>query len=40
MRWTVGRKLGLAFGVVVCFLVGVSIVALHAIGSLTGDHDA
>src|SRR6185436_17457699 len=39
MRWSVGRKLGLAFGGVVCFLLGISIVALHAIGSLTGDHD-
>ena len=39
MRWSVGRKLGLAFGGVVCFLLGISIVALHAIGSLTRDHD-
>ena len=39
VRWTVGRKLGLAFGGVVCFLIGVSIVALHAIGSLASDHD-
>jgi methyl-accepting chemotaxis protein len=39
VRWSVGRKLGLAFGGVVCFLLGVSLVALHAIGSLTADHD-
>ena len=39
IRWSVGRKLGLAFGGVVCFLLGVSIVALHAIGSLARDHD-
>ena len=39
IRWTVGRKLGLAFGGVVCFLLGISIVALHAIGSLASDHD-
>ena len=39
MRWSVGRKLGLAFGGVVCFLLGISIVSLHAIGSLTDDHD-
>jgi methyl-accepting chemotaxis protein len=40
LRWTVGRKLGLAFGGVVCFLLGVSIVALHAIGTLSRDHQA
>ncbi|HKG38663.1 MAG TPA: methyl-accepting chemotaxis protein [Conexibacter sp.] len=39
IRWSVGRKLGLAFGGVVCFLLGISIVALHAIGTLTADHD-
>jgi methyl-accepting chemotaxis protein len=39
IRWSVGRKLGLAFGGVVCFLLGVSVVALHAIGSLAADHD-
>jgi methyl-accepting chemotaxis protein len=39
IRWSVGRKLGLAFGGVVCFLLGISIVALHAIGSLERDHD-
>ncbi len=39
VRWSVGRKLGLAFGGVVCFLLGISLVALHAIGSLTADHD-
>ena len=39
VRWTVGRKLGLAFGGVVLFLIGVAIAALHAIGSLTADHD-
>jgi hypothetical protein len=35
IRWSVGRKLGLAFGGVVCFLLGISIVALHTIGTLT-----
>ncbi|HEX4806207.1 MAG TPA: methyl-accepting chemotaxis protein [Conexibacter sp.] len=40
IRWSIGRKLGLAFGGVVCFLIGVSIVALHAIGSLSHDHAA
>lgn len=33
IRWSVGRKLGLAFGGVVCFLIGVSIVSLYEIGS-------
>jgi methyl-accepting chemotaxis protein len=39
IRWSVGRKLGLAFGGVVCFLLGVSIVALHAIRTLERDHE-
>ncbi|HXE45236.1 MAG TPA: methyl-accepting chemotaxis protein [Conexibacter sp.] len=39
IRWSVGRKLGLAFGGVVCFLVGVSVVALHEISTLERDHN-
>jgi len=39
IRWSVGRKLGLAFGGVVCFLIGVSLVSLHAIDRLSADHD-
>jgi methyl-accepting chemotaxis protein len=39
VRWSVGRKMGLAFGGVVCFLIGVSLTALATIGSLTRDHD-
>jgi methyl-accepting chemotaxis protein len=39
IRWSVGRKLGLAFGGVVCFLLGISIVALHAIGELSANQE-
>jgi methyl-accepting chemotaxis protein len=38
IHWSIGRKLGLAFGGVVCFLLGISIVALHAIDTLQRDH--
>jgi methyl-accepting chemotaxis protein len=40
VRWTVGRKLGLAFGAMVLFVVGIAIAALATISSLSHDHDA
>ncbi|MGB2711779.1 MAG: methyl-accepting chemotaxis protein [Conexibacter sp.] len=39
IRWTVGRKLGLAFGGVALFVVGISIAALVTFASLAHDHD-
>jgi methyl-accepting chemotaxis protein len=38
IRWTVGRKLGLAFGAVVLFLIGVTIVSFKAMDSLSSNH--
>ncbi len=39
IRWTVGRKLGLAFGAVSLFLIGVAVVALVTLASLERDHE-
>jgi methyl-accepting chemotaxis protein len=39
IRWTVGRKLGLAFGGVSLFVLGISLVTLYTLGSLERDHD-
>jgi methyl-accepting chemotaxis protein len=38
VRWTVGRKVGLAFGGVVLFVIGIAIGSLIEIGSLEHDH--
>jgi methyl-accepting chemotaxis protein len=38
VRWTVGRKLGLAFGGMTLFVLGISIAAIATIGSLASDH--
>jgi methyl-accepting chemotaxis protein len=37
VRWTVGRKVGLAFGGVALFVAGIAIAAIAVISSLSGD---
>ena len=39
IRWTVGRKLALAFGLMVAIIVAMGVVSFANLGSLEGSHD-